>query len=66
MWHNGVQPSMLAAIARRSSIDNLITLHSETEGASIDFQLLNVGDTVETTRQIYQNPLAVFKVKRDW
>ena len=47
---------MLAAIARRSSIDNLITLHSETEGASIDFQLLNVGDTVETTRQVYQNP----------
>ena len=52
---------MLAAIARRSSIDNLITLHSETEAASIDFQLLNVGDTVETTRQIYQDPLAVFK-----
>jgi hypothetical protein len=61
MWPNGVQPSTLAPVARRSSNDDLITLHSETEGASIGFQLLNEDDTVGTTWQIYQNPLAVLE-----
>ncbi|PCI77618.1 MAG: sulfatase, partial [SAR86 cluster bacterium] len=59
MWPNGVQPVTLAPIASKSSNDGLISLHSETEGASIGFQLLSVGDEVGVTWQIYQNPVSV-------
>jgi len=59
MWPNGVQPATLAPIAKKSSSDGLITLHSETEGASIGFQLLSEGDEVGTTWQIYLNPVPV-------
>jgi len=61
MWPNGVQPSTLAPIARKSNKDDLVTLHSETEGASIGFQLLSEGDKVGTTWQIYQKPIAIGK-----
>jgi arylsulfatase A-like enzyme len=64
MWPNGVQPTTLAPIASKTSNDDLITLHSETEGASIGYQLLNEGDELGTTWQIYQNPLAVEQGQR--
>ncbi|MFT4814888.1 MAG: N-sulfoglucosamine sulfohydrolase [Pseudohongiellaceae bacterium] len=59
MWPNGVQPATLAPIAKKSGNDGLITLHSETEGASIGYQLLSEGDEVGTTWQIYLNPVLV-------
>jgi N-sulfoglucosamine sulfohydrolase len=59
MWPNGVQPATLAPIAKKSGNDGFITLHSETEGASIGYQLLSEGDEVGTTWQIYLNPVLV-------
>jgi N-sulfoglucosamine sulfohydrolase len=59
MWPNGVQPATLAPIAKKSGNDGLITLHSETEGASVGYQLLSEGDEVGTTWQIYLNPVSV-------
>jgi arylsulfatase A-like enzyme len=59
MWPNGVQPTTLTPIASKSGHDGLITLRSETEGASIGFQLLGAGDELGTTWQIYLNPVAV-------
>jgi len=59
MWPNGVQPTTLTPIASKSTHDGLITLHSETEGASIGFQLLSAGDELGTTWQIYLNPVSV-------
>jgi N-sulfoglucosamine sulfohydrolase len=59
MWPNGVQPATLAPIAKKSGNDDLITLHSETEGASVGYQLLSEGDEVGTTWKIYLNPVSV-------
>jgi arylsulfatase A-like enzyme len=64
MWPNGVQPATLAPIARKSGNDGLITLHSETAGASIGFQLLGEGEEIGTTWQIYQHPVSVNEDQR--
>ena len=64
MWPNGIQPATLAPIARKSSNDGLITLHSKTEGASIGYQLLSGIEELGPTWQIYQSPLAVRENQR--
>jgi arylsulfatase A-like enzyme len=64
MWPNGIQPATLAPIARKSSNDGLITLHSKTEGASIGYQLLSGIEELGSTWQIYQSPLAVRENQR--
>ncbi len=61
MWPNGVQPTTLTPIASKTGNDDLITLHSETEGASIGYQLLDEGEELGTTWQIYQHPLSIKK-----
>jgi arylsulfatase A-like enzyme len=64
MWPNGVQPTTLSPIASRAGNDGAITLHSETEGASIGYQVLNEGEELGATWQIYQNPLTVNEGQR--
>jgi len=59
MWPNGVQPTTLSPIASRVGNDGAITFHSETEGASIGYQVLNEGEELGATWQIYQSPLTV-------
>ena len=61
MWPNGVQPMTLSPIASKASDSDAITLRSETEGASIGYQVLNEGEELGTTWQIYQSPLTVLE-----
>jgi hypothetical protein len=51
----------LSPIASKASDSDAITLRSETEGASIGYQVLNEGEELGTTWQIYQSPLTVLE-----
>jgi arylsulfatase A-like enzyme len=64
MWPNSVQPTTLSPIASKAENDGAITLRSETEGASIGYQILNDGEELGATWQIYQEPLAINEGQR--
>ena len=64
MWPNGVQPTTLSPNASKAGNDGAITLRSETEGASIGYQVLNEGEELGATWQIYQNPLTINEGQR--
>jgi len=57
MWPGGIQPVTASPVA--ASRDGLITLHSETEGASIGYQLLSPGEQEGANWQIYLNPVPI-------
>jgi arylsulfatase A-like enzyme len=64
MWPNSVQPTTLSPIASKAENDGAITLRSKTEGASIGYQILNDGEELGATWQIYQEPLAINEGQR--
>ncbi len=64
MWPNSVQPTTLSPIASKAENDGAITLRSETEGASIGYQILNDGEELGAAWQIYQNPLSINEGQR--
>jgi N-sulfoglucosamine sulfohydrolase len=64
MWPNGVQPTTLTPIPSKAESDGALTLSSETEGASIGYQILNEGDELGPTWQIYQVPLSINEGER--
>lgn len=59
MWPNGIQPTTQTPIARMSADNASITLQSNTEGASIGYQVLQEGEQIGVTWQIYQSPIAL-------
>lgn len=59
MWPGRVQPVTANPVAIISEANDLITLRSETEGASIGYQLLNVNEEAGESWQIYQNPFSL-------
>ena len=63
-WPNSVQPTTLSPIASKAENDGAITLRSETEGASIGYQILNDGEELGAAWQIYQNPLSINEGQR--
>jgi len=64
MWPNSVQPTTLSPIASKAENDGAITLRSETEGASIGYQIVNDGEELGAAWQIYQNPLSINEGQR--
>ncbi|MBT5718629.1 MAG: sulfatase [Gammaproteobacteria bacterium] len=64
MWPNSVQPTTSSPIASKAENDGAITLRSKTEGASIGYQILNDGEELGATWQIYQEPLAINEGQR--
>jgi hypothetical protein len=64
MWPNGVQPTTLTPIPSKAESGGALTLSSETEGASIGYQILNEGDELGPTWQIYQVPLSINEGER--
>lgn len=57
MWPSMIQPVTSPPVISRSG--NLVTLNSDTDGASIGYQLIDTGEELSERWQVYQEPLTV-------
>lgn len=59
MWPGAVQPITLSPVATKRGNNSEIALRSQTEGASIGYQILEQGEVVNEVWEIYKDPLTI-------
>jgi arylsulfatase A-like enzyme len=59
MWPGAVQPITLRPVAIKRGNNSEIVLRSQTEGASIGYQILEQGEVVNEVWEIYKDPLTI-------
>ena len=64
MWPGGIQPITLTPVATKRRNNLEITLRSGTDGASIGYQILEEGESVNEAWTIYKEPVTINNTQR--